>query len=300
MWRALLFGCFAFLVGCQGVPVQLALPPNPKPQPAIVLFEEIEPNREAVKQAVLRHLPPGTPVERAQAMLQEQGFTCREYNSWTWFFNQCQLIPPEVHLTSTEQHRIYEQRAQKPVFCQANLKANGEWHLTAYRVLVVLIPDGAGALHDVEVGIGQLRHMNAEFFKQRPELHDPVGLPIEEARTRLVDAGFYCMGIAQRAEKDDRPFMLLVAFDEGLLGGQVVRVHLYSDAAGVVRETEVLAESGAFDAEWCMLPHGDESPTWLVCKAALFPTRVACRWTLITGCVCLAMAAQGPVHGLKH
>jgi hypothetical protein len=296
MFRTLTCCFLAFLVGCQGVPVQLALPTRPKQEATIVLFEEIAPGREAVKEVVHRHLPAGTSVERAREMLEKQGFACREYTSWTWHFNQSELIPDGIHLSPTERHRLYEQRAQRPVFCNAILKASGEWHLASYQVLVVLVPDEAGAVQDMEVGINRQYHRNEEYFKERPGLHDPVGVPVEEARTRLVDAGFYCMGIGKKTEKDDRPYLLFVAFDEGLLWGQVIRVRLYPDDAGVVRKTEVATEPGKFDSEWCMLPHGDETPTWAVCKAALFPGRVACRWTLITGLVCVGLAVTCAAH----
>jgi hypothetical protein len=275
------------------VPVPPANPPAPKP-PAIVLFEEVEAEPNAVKEVVLRHLPPGTAMERALASLQDQGFSCREYSNWGWFFNRTELIPAGIRLTLDQIQRIYAQRKQQPMFCYATLKGRAEWHLDSYCVLLVLIPDAAGALLDVETGVGRRRHWNEGFFKQRPELHDPVGLPLEEARTQLVNAGFYCMGDAKDPEKDARPYVLLVAYDENLLGGKVVRVHLYSDNAGVVRETQVVEEPDFFDQEKCMLPHGDETPTWAVCKGALFPVRVVCRYTLITAAVCLACAASGP------
>ena len=69
MARAALFACYgALLMGCQSVPLLDGeyLPGRPPPAPhALLLFEETEATNEAVKQVVLRHVPPGTPIKEA-------------------------------------------------------------------------------------------------------------------------------------------------------------------------------------------------------------------------------------------
>lgn len=147
--------------------------------------------------------------------------------------------------------------------------------MRSYSVLVVLLTGGADAVADVQVGLKPECHSHEDFFARRPELHEPVGLPVEEARARMAAAGFRCT--AGPGGTVD-----CAAFDEWLLGGSVVRVSLHPDAAGVVREARVPDKSAWFDAERCMWPHGDESTTEAVCKRAVFPLRLGCRYALFT------------------
>jgi len=293
MFRVALVG--AALVGCQGMPV-LDTPGSSGPPPnvrhAIVLFEEIEADSEAVKQVVLRHVPPGTPLDRAQVLLEEQGFTCRPYTHFTACFDP-QALTEGINLSQDARKHLGNQRKSPPLYCLTTRQELEEWHLSSQRILVVLVPDEAHQVQDVEVGLRSQRHPNTEFFKTRPGLHEPVGLPVEEARVRMAAAGFQCTAVEKEADNNARPHLLCEAFDEHALGGRIVRVYLYPDATGVIRETKVLDETGWFDAERCMLPNGDESPAWVVGKGELFPVRVGCRYTLITVGTLMVLTALG-------
>ncbi len=302
MSRPLLFAClFAALAGCQGRPLRPVQAPEAKPRPTVFLFEEIEPDPNAVKQTVVRHLPPGMSVDLAQDLLEKQGFTCRPYSNWAWFFNRQNLIPPEVSLPLDVQKRLHARRKFGPVFCHATLKGKGEWHLERYPVLVVLVPDEARKLAEVEADIRLTMHSRVKFFNERPDLREPVGLSVEAATARMAAAGFHCSGLQPEGADDDaRPHVFCLAFNEGVLGGHIIRVHLYPDEAGVVRETDVRTEEGPFDAEWCMLPHGDETTTWAITKGVLFPVRIVTRYTLIAAAVALVAAAQSGTQVHLH
>jgi hypothetical protein len=76
-----------------------------------------------------------------------------------------------------------------------------------------------------------------------------------------------------------------------------VRVKLFTDAAGVVRDTEVVRGPCLFDDERCMLPDANDPPARFAGKAVLWPLRVGCRYTLITACLCLEGALIGAATG---
>src|SRR5437660_277409 len=117
----LLVCCCALLAGCQGIPPldnPYGRPPAPA-RPAILLFEETETTEDAIKQVVLRHVPPGTPIPQAQAALEKQGFTCRPYSRWTMSFNQQALIPRGYDLPFDARKRVHEQSKHMPVYCHA-------------------------------------------------------------------------------------------------------------------------------------------------------------------------------------
>jgi hypothetical protein len=289
--------CCVAASGCQSLPVQTTTKPPP-PQRTIALFTEVDAQRDAVKQVVLDRVPPGTPIAKAQEILETQGFACRPYSGLTHFFFPEELVPSGVRLPQGAYQRLHQARKDRPVYCRATLHELQEWHLQSYVVLVVLIPDETQTLRDVEVGICPQRHNYANYFKSRPDLREPIDLPIEAARARMEAAGFRCAWVTPRAdEAENRPHLLCEAFDENAIGGDIVRVSLFPDGAGVIRETNVLNREHPFDAERCMLPHGDESPAEAACRCVLFPVRAGCRYTLFTIGVCMAITAMP--YGLR-
>jgi len=294
--------CCAILSGCQTIPLGWAPSPPPPPQPpTISLFEKIVPDRDAIKQTVLRHIPPGTPMEQAQAMLEHQEFTCHPYTKANLFFGSSDLIPLGVYLPIDVQKRLFLERDRHPIYCRATRHELEEWHLKSFTVLVVLIPDDAHRLCDVEIGLAPKRHPNVTFFQQRPDLHEPLGLPIEAARARMTAAGFRCSEVqAGKPGQDPRSYIHCEAFDEWLLGGHIVRVRLYLDESSLICESKVLDEDSLFDAERCMWLHGDESAAQAVGKATVYPVRLGCRYTLITIGVTIGvtMAVTAMPYGL--
>jgi predicted nucleotidyltransferase len=302
MTRISLFLCCALLAGCQTIPTSWAPTPPPAPH-TILLFEETPPKCDAIKQTVLRHIPPGTPIEQAQAILEQHEFTCRPYSKPSFFLATSDPpVPRGIYVPNDVHKRLFQERERQPVYCQATLHEVEEWHLQSYTVLVVLIRDDANRLRDVEVGVSfQKRHENFAFFQLRPDLHEPLGLPIEAARARMTAAGFRCSELeADRAGPDPRPHVHCEAFNEWLLGGQIVRVHLYPDEAGVIRESKVLEKASLFDPERSMWLHGDESTAEALAKGALYPVRLGVRYTLITAVVTIGvtMAVTAMPYGL--
>jgi hypothetical protein len=255
------------------------------------------PERDAIKQIVLRHIPPGTPMEQAQALLEQQEFTCHPYRNANPFFGSSNLIPPGVSLSSDAQKRLFRERDRHPIYCRATRYELEEWHLKSFTVLVVLIPDDERRLRDVEIGLSARQHPDVTFFQQRPDLHEPLGLPVDAAQGRMIAAGFRCSDVVTgKPGQEPRPYVDCEAFNEWLLGGQIVRVRLYLDESGRIRESKVLDEGNLFDAERCMWLHGDESATQAIGKAAAYPVRLGCRYAFIA--IGVAMAVTAMPYGL--
>jgi hypothetical protein len=280
--------CCAALAGCLAVPPPVEKPPPPRPLHTILLFEPVEPEREALTKVVLRHIPLGTPIDQAREILGQQGFVCRPFSTWA-----ADLIPSGISLSPEVHQRLLAARHQRPVYCHAVRQDLQEWHLQSYDILVVLIPDETQTIRDVEVGIGSKRHPNADFFRCRPELQEPAGLPAEEARARMEAAGFRFPGSEpEGSDKGTRPHLFCQAYDESVLGGRIIRVNLYPDESGLIRGAKVLDRGEWFDAEQCMLPHADEPASRAVCKATLFPVRVGCRYVLYSVAMLMALSAM--------
>ena len=292
----LLACCCAVLAGCQGFRVldhSLVLPKVPAQSP-ILLFEETEATEDAVKQVVLRHVPPGTPIAQAQAALEKQGFICRPYSNWTMSFYRQALIPSGYELSLDTLKRVHAERGRVPIFCHVARPELMDWRLRSHEIMIVLIPDEKQVLHEVEVGLRKHLQPDAQFFLANPDFHEPVGLPIAAAQSRMEAAGFQCTLVEAQAGFENRRHLFCHTFDEHALGGRIIRVHLFPDDAGVVRETRILDETGWFDAERCMLPGGEDTPAWAAAKGALFPVRVGCRYTLISvGYMMCVLAISG-------
>jgi hypothetical protein len=258
-------------------------------------------DRDAIKQTVLRHIPPGTPLEQAQALLEQQEFTCHPASKANLLLGSSDPIPPGVYLPGDVRKRLFQERNRHPIYCSTTRHELEEWHLKSFTVLVVLIPDEAQRLRDVEIGLARKWHPNTTFFQQRPDLHEPLGLPIEAAKARMTAAGFRCSDVQTGKTGRDPPSCIhCEAFDEWLLGGSIVRVRLYLDESGRVCESKVLDEGSLFDAERCMGLHGDESTAQAVGKAVVYPVRLGCRYALITVglTVGVTMAVTAMPYGL--
>jgi hypothetical protein len=304
---ALALFCFiAALPGCATVPAQPPPPPPtpPRPQHTVRLFEEIQPGHDAIREAVLRHVPVGTPIAPAQAALEGQGFTCRHYQMTSSLFLPDDLVPRGVFLHGQARQHIFRERANQPVFARVTLPELQDWHQRDYTVVVVLIPDAAQTLQDVEVGLGTEQHRHAAFFEARPALREPVGLPLVQAGAHLQAFGFHlAVDVPARAVRDPRPGdgpapVVYEAFDESFLGGQIVRVCLFADQAGIVREAQVLSHGGWFDAERCMLPRDDSPPAEVAWRTVLFPARVGCRYGAAAALLSVGTAATLALRGL--
>jgi hypothetical protein len=261
------------------------------------VFSGVVADREAIRLAAVRQVPPGTPLTQARVILEEQGFTCRNWNIPAAIFAPSLLVPDRMDLSSDALKVLAKERDSRTLYCHAVVNDLEEWHLQSYTVLVILLPDAKDGVRDVIVGVRASNNRYASFFRTKPDLHEPIGLPLAEARVRMEAAGFRCADVAPG--NDLRPHVLCEAFDENILGGYIVRVQLYPDEAGIVRSTNVPDSERLFDAERCMLPHGDEATSEAIRRSVMFPVRAGCRYSLITLEVCaVCMAITAMPYGL--
>ena len=128
-----------------------------------------------------------------------------------------------------------------------------------------------------------------DFFQRRPELTEPVGLPLPQACDRLRAAGFICGEVRQTPRGKE---VMCEAFEETAIDGKVIRVRLSLDEAGNVCDTQTRFPAEWFDAERCLLPGPGDSPGWYGVKCLLFPVRLAGRYTAIALLLPLAIAYQ--------
>jgi hypothetical protein len=192
-------------------------------------------------------------------------------------------MPQGYGIPAKVQIGIHAGKNCRPLYCCAKLPEPLEWHLSWQPVLIVLVPDPAQNVERVEVGLGKtVEDSDRNYFKVRPGLHEPLGLAVEQARAQMAAAGFTCTDLRPAGtDGDARSHVRCEAFDENSMGGRIVRVHLYADEPGIVREAKVVHEWGCFDAERCMFPHGDESAGKAVLKGVLFPVRESGRYAVV-------------------
>jgi hypothetical protein len=221
-------------------------------------------------------------------MLVDQGFTCHPYTQ-----AKSLMASSGVKLPNEIQNRRLAERDRQSIYCLGMPPQLEEWHLKSFTVLVILIPDDMQLLRDVEVGLASKQPRNIAFFQKRPDLHEPVGLPIETARDRMTAAGFRCSDVCPgKPGEDPHSYIHCESFDESLLGGHIVRVRLYVDESGRICESKILDKAELFDAERCMWLHGDESRAQTVGKAAAYPVRLSCRYALLTVAIAAGLGLE--------
>jgi hypothetical protein len=262
------------------------------PLPLIRLFGKAVPADEwLLRDEVLRVVAPGMPMDQAVAALKGQGleaafglFNGPGFEFQTALTNCCRL--PRWRMT---------RRGEECYLAPA--EDVNAWGRVYWKVMVILVPDSAHLVKDVEVlvslPVGDRCHA---IFAARPELQDPVGLPLADVKARMEAAEFRCSLCDGDAQSRGRPYLLCWRRVEKALGGYVLRVRLYPDEAGVVRDSEILRGDRWFEAERCMLPAAEDSPEWYALRAALFPARVSCRYALIM----LALSLSNPYPGMAH
>jgi hypothetical protein len=240
-----------------------------------------------IRDEILRIITPGMPLAQARDALVGHGLEAAS--------------PDPAFFTALP----YRQRLPRnaPIFraWQTHYVASAEdvsaWGRTCWKVLVTLFHDTAHAVKDVRVIVSPpLRERAANIFAARPDLTDPVGLPQAEAKARMEAAGFRCSPTDGDTESKGRQYLYCQRRVENPVGGYVLRIRLYPDQAGVVRDAEILREDRWFEAERCMLPCADDSPEWIALRTALFPVRAGCRYTLIM----IALALSNPGAGMGH
>jgi hypothetical protein len=269
----------------------------------IHVFEDVEATQVSIEQVFARHVPVGMPIEQARELLQAEGLIFTPVDGgWLPFSH----FPPHSDLLSPSAlRRALVTRSERKMYYhttrQAARKEEGEWPLTAVHLCVVLIQDEAGrAVQSVDVGLRVEQHPHSPFFRKHPEMRSPAGLPLSAAEARMTSYGFHCSSSSDEdppqsmGEKVSCPRLSCRYYDDGALGGEIIRVLLVADESGVVRKVEV-GDWRWFDAERCMWPHDGDSTGWAVCKLPLYPVRLGCRYALLT--LAIGLGGAGGGHG---
>jgi hypothetical protein len=234
-------------------------------------------DRSAVQAEVLQHVAVGLPVEAARTGMEALGFACL-YGGFS-DKKPCGYLPPRTLPEVLGTDRGYAARAKRfhSLVCTTTVNGVGNWGQFYFPLTVTLPYDEGGRVTEVEVtGLLPTLSPYAAFFRRWPELREPIGLSVEQARA-VMEAHQFCCAYARPAKPTGelRPYLDCYAYDERALGGDIVRVHLFYDQAGTVTEAEVIQKAGNFDGLRCMLPNRSDTPADGVVKAVLLPARLS-------------------------
>jgi hypothetical protein len=295
MRRRLLVLCLCVLVpACQAPAVKQAVLAKPHPIWPITLHGDlIEANASVIQQALLAHIPLGTPIDEADALVIAQGFPNKVKGYYCGVPRVFESLAAQSTTPGLDRGIFSKLRAEKPVTRHGDFAVCLPWDQAYATICVVLFPDADRKLEDIGVHVVVSVNPYARYFKMHPELPDPVGMPAAEVRTALEKAGFHCqLQPPQESQPTSPSWLVGELLDESVLSGTIVRVRLAVDEQAIVRAAQVPA-SHWFDNERCMWLHGDESTTEATCKVALYPVRLGCRYALIGTCFCLWCVASG-------
>jgi len=272
-----LFLLLCGVAGCQTVPAVAVNPDLPIPETVIFLGRPVPADRSAVQAEVLRHVAPGLPVDAAHAGMEELGFTCL-YGGFS-DKKPCLYLPPRTLPELLGSDSGYAARAKHfhSLVCTTAVNGVGDWSQFSFPLTVTLPYDEEGKVTEVEVTeVLPTLSPYAAYFRRRPELREPIGLPVEQARAVMEANKFCCAyGRPEKQAGDRRPYLDCYAYDERLLDGDIIRVHLFYDKAGRVTEAEVIQKAGDFDWLRCLLPNPGDSLAGGVFKAVAFPVRLS-------------------------
>jgi hypothetical protein len=243
----------------------------------MLLGHAIPADRSAIQAEILGHVALGLPVEAARSGMEELGFKCL-YGRFS-DKNPCGYLPPRTLPELLGTDNGYASRAKRfhSLVCTTRVNRVGNWSQLYFPITVTLPYDEDGRITDVEVAnLLPTQSPYAGFFQRRPELREPIGLSVEEARAVMQGHQFLCAHARPAKQTGDRrPYLDCYAYDERPLGGDIVRVHLFYDEAGTVTEVEVIQWEGEFDGLCCMLPNRSDTLAGGVVKAALLPARLS-------------------------
>lgn len=287
VWMLLVLGG---LVGCQATPAVVTKPAVP--QPSVIWFcgHEMPADQEAIRTEVRRHVGPGLPVESARERLGQLGF----YGLYAGVYKE----KPVSYLPAyTLTERIFGRDPRRDknfhsLICRASGYEIGHWNQYHYLVTVSLPYDESGLITEVEVACSPLRTGRyANFFARHPDLHEPLGLPIEQAQALMQAHKFHCAYKSpEKGSAEQRHSLNCYAYDEYVLGGIIVRVQLLYDETRTVTGIEVAEKPGDFDGLRCMLPNNSDTVAGGIVKAVVFPVRL---YTVIVVAGVMANLAMG-------
>ena len=267
---ALFFLCG--LAGCQSVP-HVSAPLEVVQTPLIRLCQHDVPAEEtAIKEELLRYAAPGTSLELAWQRLEAMEF--RPFG----------CVPKKYHrLTGNLREALtgFDEKARRNanrLIVDATCDEIGAWGQRYFPVRAVLYFDENMNVTEVEVPRLPTKGRRTDFawyFSRRPNLHEPLGMPVEQARTLLEAEGFRCQPVAlDKHEKSGRPYLACRAVAETPLGGSIIRVRLFPDETGKVIDSYVRKDGDAFDEWLCMLPDQDDTIAHALLKTILFAPRL--------------------------
>src|SRR5262249_20997955 len=208
---------------------------------------------------LLPHVYPGLAVETARARLEELGFRCRYAGVFArkpQAYHPTRSLPEVIGGRDAGKDKLFH-----TLVCSNPRDEIGNWGRRYFPVTVNLPYDENGIVTEVEVPpvLPQVSRY-AAFFARRPDLREPVGLPVEQARALMQAQKFRCAYAASGGNgQGGRPFLDCHAYDETPLGGNIIRVHLFYDATQTVTDAKVVQERGGFDDLRCMLPNPTDS-----------------------------------------
>jgi hypothetical protein len=271
MHRTVLALCCG-LAGCLTAP-RVVTTQGPRPVPRIRLCQHDVPVEEtAIRQELLQVAVPGMPLKVARVRLEAQGF--RLFSAMPAKYRRSPANLPEL-ISGFDQ--ATERRANSVQF-YTNSDEVGAWGQRYFALRILVYFDENMDVTDIEVPPVPSRGQPTRFawyFARRPDLHEPMGLSVEQARAMMEEAGFRCTPVTtDDHEKSGRPYLYCRAVAETPLGGSIVRVRLFHDDAGTVTDTRVLQDPEFCDEILCMLPDRDDKLAYAVFKTIVFPARL--------------------------
>lgn len=265
---ALLAAGLACLGGCS-LPRHFGQPGTPQPQEIVRLCgADVPVDAYEIKKAVVAQVPLGAPIDEAVAALEAHGFN----DGFSFWANTGEIAEPWQPMAGA---------AGLPVSRYLRRDIHGAWGMDYETIEARLFKDADNRVCSVEVYESRRGHSYRHFFEKHKELREPVGMTAAEAQQYLAGFGFQCTEQLDGTGPAARRCLYCLAYDEALIGGSMVRVQLFLDANGVVRDSEVLRDAPWFEHQRVMLPGRDDDPAWFACKALLFPVREVTRASLV-------------------
>jgi hypothetical protein len=141
-------------------------------------------------------------VETARTSIEELGFECLyggAYDKKPAAYLPARSLPELLGICARDASRV---KRFHSLVCTRALNEIGKW--SPYFPLTVTLPyDEEGRITEVEVtGLRPVIGPYADFFARRPELREPIGLSVEQARA-VMEAHQFCCAEARPEKRAD-------------------------------------------------------------------------------------------------
>jgi hypothetical protein len=298
----------------QATGVLFAAPPAGDFGTRIRLVDQVIPATEAaVREAVLPFVGPGMQAAVAWGRMKALGFECQTGEGF-------HALPQRPHPGRTLPELIggrdpRRDQLWRTLVCSRSLPDLEAWGQRRVLVTVSIACDEQWGVTAVEAQVRFADDPYKGFFSRHPGLHEPTGMPLEQAGGLMRSQGFQvpeAVAPAMTGRSDwprkrkgfqeteaaapgrdtgGRPCLDCRATDAGVLGGSVIRIRLYYDETRRVTNSEIL-KPGEFDVFLAVLPDRSDPPGKFLMKGALFPVRAA--GTIIVGGLVASIAIGRP------